>query len=151
MKNIEALRDQLGSDLAYLQKSVDLLKYSLDKANIVGLKQEYSIDELDTFEVLTSRYARTADILTQKVLKNLFITMQEDAKTFIDRCNLAEKLEMIDDAKTLYQIRKLRNDIAHEYCITEISELFSDVLRYTETLIKIVSQVKLYIKKHQLL
>jgi hypothetical protein len=94
---------------------------------------------------LTSRYARTADILTQKIIKNLFMIMQEDAKTFIDRCNLSEKLNIIDNAKELYNIRKLRNDIAHEYCITDISEIFNDVLEYTDVLLKIAKRVKFYI------
>ncbi len=73
--------------------------------------------------------------------------MQEDAKTFIDRCNLAEKLNIIDDAQELYNIRKLRNDIAHEYCISDISKIFKDVLEYTEVLLKTAKKVQSYIDK----
>ena len=61
-------------------------------------------------------------------------------KTFIDRCNLSEKLEIIEDAQQLYNIRKLRNDIAHEYCISDISELFKDVLEYSHVLLDIVKK-----------
>ncbi len=145
MKKIENLKKQLESDFSYLDKSMEVLTYSLEKAQKIGSKKEYDIEELDVYEALTSRYARTADILTQKIIKNLFMIMQEDAKTFIDRCNLSEKLNIIDNAKELYNIRKLRNDIAHEYCITDISEIFKDVLEYTDVLLKIAKRVKFYI------
>ncbi len=126
---------------------MEVLEYSLKKTEKIGTKKEYVIEELDVYEALTSRYARTADILTQKIIKNLFMIMQEDAKTFIDRCNLSEKLNIIDDAQELYNIRKLRNDIAHEYCILDISEIFKDVLESTEVLLNIAKKVKSYIDK----
>ena len=71
--------------------------------------------------------------------------MQEDAKTFIDRCNLSEKLHIIDDTQDLYNIRKLRNNIAHEYCISDISEIFQYVLKQTEVLLESSKRVQAYI------
>ncbi len=147
MKRIENLKKQLEVDLSYLDKSMQVLSYSFDKAKKIGNKKKYIIEELDVFEALTSRYARTSDILTQKIIKNLFMIMQEDAKTFIDRCNLSEKLNIIDNAQELYSIRKLRNDIAHEYCIPDISQIFNDVLEQTEVLLKVVKKVQVYIDK----
>lgn len=90
-------------------------------------------------------FARSSDILTQKVLKTLFIILQEDARFFIDRCNLCEKLEIIDNADDLYNIRKLRNDIVHEYCTVDITEIFESLLQYTELLLKITDNVKYFI------
>jgi hypothetical protein len=148
MKKIENLKKQLEVDLAYLDRSMQVLEYSYDKSKKIGKKKEYVIEELDIYEALTSRYARTADILTQKIIKNLFIIMQEEAKTFIDRCNLAEKLSIVDDAQELFNIRKLRNDIAHEYCISDISEIFNDVLEYSEVLLRISKNVQDYIDKN---
>ncbi len=147
MKKIENLKDQLDFNLAYLNKSMEVLAYSLQKAKKIGIKKAYVIEELDVFEALTSRFARTADILTQKIIKNLFMIMQEDTKTFIDRCNLSEKLHIVDNAQDLYNIRKLRYDIAHEYCISDISEIFQDVLEQTEMLLEISKRVQAYIKK----
>ena len=147
MRKIENLKDQLNFDLAYLNRSMEVLAYSLQKAKKIGIKKTYVIEELDVYEALTSRFARTADILTQKIIKNLFMIMQEDTKTFIDRCNLSEKLHIVDAAQDLYNIRKLRNDIAHEYCIADISEIFQDVLEQTETLLEISKRVQAYIEK----
>ena len=146
MKKIENLKKQLDFDLAYLNRSMEVLAYSLQKARKIGIKKAYVIEELDVYEALTSRFARTADILTQKIIKNLFMIMQEDAKTFIDRCNLSEKLHIVDNAQDLYNIRKLRNDIAHEYCISDISEIFHDVLEQTEVLLEISKRVQAYIE-----
>ncbi len=73
MKKMENLKKQLEFDLAYLVRSMQVLEYSLKKAEKIGTKKEYVIEELDVYEALTSRYARTADILTQKIIKNLFI------------------------------------------------------------------------------
>ena len=148
MKKMEALRKQLDFDLSYLDKSMYVLDYSLKKAQSIGIKSDYILEELDVYEALTSRYARTADILTQKVVKNLFMIMQEDTKTFIDRCNLSEKLEIINNAQELYNIRKLRNDIAHEYCIADISEIFKDVLVYSDALLKIAEKYRIYISEN---
>ncbi len=147
MKKMENLKQQLAMDLSYLDRSMHVLAYSLGKARKIGDKKAYTIEELDVYEALTSRYARTADILTQKIIKNLFIIMQEDAKTFIDRCNLAEKLEIVDDAMVLYHIRKLRNDIAHEYCISDISEISQEVVASAEVLLDTAKRVQNYIDK----
>lgn len=68
--------------------------------------------------------------------------MQEDAKYFIDRCNLAEKLGFVASADILYNIRKLRNDISHEYNIKDVSTLFDDVLSKSSELLKIIAKVR---------
>jgi len=64
--------------------------------------------------------------------------MQEEAKFFIDRCNLSEKIGLVDTADDLYNIRKLRNDIYHKYCITDITEIFEPLLQYSSLLLDIV-------------
>jgi len=57
MKKIENLKKQLDFDLSYLDRSMQVLEYSLEKAKEIGNKKEYVIEELDVFEALTSRYA----------------------------------------------------------------------------------------------
>ena len=44
-----------------------MLTYSYDTLSI-GIKEEYTFDELDKFEALTSRFARTSDMLIQRYL-----------------------------------------------------------------------------------
>lgn len=147
MIKVEKLKEQLKFDLDNITKSVEMLNYSLNKAKQIGIKASYTMEELEVFESLSGRYARTADILTQKVIKNIFYIMQEEAKTFIDRCNLAEKLEIVQSADTLYNIRKLRNDIAHEYCITDITEHFDLIIEYSDELLDAIQSTKHFTEK----
>ena len=142
-----AFISQLDLNIKSLEKSIDALSYSYNKCSDIGEKKEYSLEEQEKFEALTSRFARTSDILTQKVLKTVFILIQENVKTIIDAANLLEKLEIIERADDLLNIRELRNQIAHEYQETELNSLFMDVLKYVPELKKIVDGLKKYLKE----
>ena len=142
-----ALMSQLDLNIKFLEKSIDALSYSYEKCSNIGEKKEYSLGEQEKFEALTSRFARTSDILTQKVLKTVFMLMQENVKTIIDGANLLEKLEIIELADDLLNIRELRNQIAHEYQMTELNSLFMDVLKYVPELEKIIYELKKYLKE----
>jgi uncharacterized protein with HEPN domain len=135
---------QLDENIVLLEKSMKALAYSHTKCEAIGEKEEYDFEEQESFEALTSRFARTSDILTQKVFKTLFILIQENIKTIIDAANLLEKLEILEKADNLLNIRELRNQIAHEYVESELKGLFFDVLRYVPELKKIIDNVKAY-------
>ena len=105
-------RATLQEHLALVEQSADALRHSLAKCARMELKAEYTLDELDHFEALSARFARTADLYTQKLLKSLFMVLGEDADSFLDKARLAEKLAVIDDAEDLASIRDLRNTIA---------------------------------------
>ena len=148
LKKRTLLLAQLTENLVLLEKSMTALDYSCEKCNAIGEKEEYDLEEQESFEALTSRFARTSDILTQKVFKTLFILLQENIKTIIDAANFLEKLEIIDEADDLLNIREIRNQIAHEYVDSDIKALFFDVLRYVPELKKIVKDVKAYYDKN---
>jgi hypothetical protein len=98
-KRERLLRKELKTNLSTLDKALDTFNYSYKNCKKIGIKEEYNYEELDKFESLTSRFARISDILTQKIMKSIFILLREDVKTFIDRVNLAEKLDMIDSSE----------------------------------------------------
>jgi len=143
-KKRKLLLVQLDEHLATLDKASSALVYSYDKCSDIGEKDEYDLEEQESFEALTSRFARTSDILTQKVLKTLFMLLQENIKTIIDAANFLEKLELIDNADDLLNIREIRNQIAHEYVESDIKDLFLDVLQYVPQLRKIISNVEVF-------
>jgi len=58
-----------------------------------------------------------------------------------------EKLEVIENADDLLNIREIRNQIAHEYVESDTQALFFDVLRYVPELKKIINNVKEYYRK----
>jgi uncharacterized protein YutE (UPF0331/DUF86 family) len=147
-KRRKLLLSQLDEHLAALDNASLALVYSFDKCSDIGEKEEYDLEEQESFEALTSRFARTSDILTQKVFKTLFILLQENIKTIIDAANFLEKLEVIEEANDLLNIREIRNQIAHEYVDSDIKALFFDVLRYVPEMKKIIKNVKAYYDKN---
>ena len=138
---------QLEASLTHLDKAVRAMVYSKGKCAAIGAKAGYDLEEQEVFEALTARFARTADILTQQTLKTVFALLQEEVRTKLDAANLAEKLGIVEDAGTLLNIRELRNQIAHEYVGTHLSELFMDVLRYVPELEKVIEGLKGYCKR----
>ena len=143
-KRRKLLLTQFDEHLAALDKASSALVYSYDKCCDIGEKDDYDLEEQESFEALTSRFARTSDILTQKVLKTLFMLLQENIKTIIDAANFLEKLELIDHADDLLNIREIRNQIAHEYVESDIKDLFLDVLQYVPELRMIISNIEAF-------
>ena len=137
---------ELKESFNKLDKAVEILKYSLEKSKKISIKPNYSLEELDIFENLTSRFARAADTYTQKIMKGIAIVLREETKTYIDKANLFEKLE-IADAEDLKLLRDLRNEISHEYKLKDITELFQPVVEYSGKLIEVIEKTKIFIKR----
>ncbi|MEQ8905762.1 hypothetical protein [Ekhidna sp.] len=133
-------RKQLQKKLLFeyediLNKSIEALDYSFNKCVAIGLKKDYTLDESETFEALTSRFARTSDIFTQKYLRCFFELIEEYPNTMIDMLNNAEKKGLINQTDALLDARKLRNDIAHEYWIENLKQKFAECLKLSPIMI----------------
>jgi hypothetical protein len=144
-KKRELLKKEFKKNMDSLRLSLKALNFSYEKCLKIGIKDDYSDEELESFESLTSRFARTSDVFTQKILTTLFILLKETPRSFIDRANLSEKLGIINRSKDLQDIRELRNEIAHEYSIRNITEIFDEVLKYTAILKNILKSAQTYI------
>jgi hypothetical protein len=114
MKLEALMKRELNEDFTRLGKAVSMLEYSLRLCKEIGLKEANTLEELDSFECLTSRFARTSDIYTQKVMKGIILILREEANTFIDKANLFEKLE-IANSEDLKLIRDIRNEISQAH------------------------------------
>lgn len=137
----------LKSNLLILDKSVDILAHSLSVCSKIEVKSHYELVELDAFEALCARFARSADLVTQKILPSVFAVLQENPKTFLDRVNFAEKIGLFNDAEQIKEIREVRNIIAHEYTLDDISKHFGVVVEYTTILLEIIRSLVIKIKK----
>lgn len=149
MNKDDVLKEYIEQQLDLLNQALQTFQYTLNKAKAIGIKEHYNFDELDIFESLSSKFARISDILTQKVLKSIFMLLREEAKTFLDRAHLAEKLSLVGSADDLKNIRDLRNEIAHEYCIADITVLFESLLTNADLLMGLIKDVKAF--SHRLL
>ncbi len=135
----------LKEDIESINKAIRVLSRSLEKCTKIPVKTNYTMEELDDFENLTSRFARTSDIYTQKIMKSIILLLREDSKTFLDNANLFEKLSMAD-TEELKLIRDLRNEISHEYRLDDISEIFESVLEYSVKLLRIIDKTMAFIQ-----
>ena len=149
MTNEDLIKAELKESFNRLDKAMEILKYSLEKCGKIGIKTNYSLEELDVFENLTSRFARASDIYTQKIMKGIASVLREETKTYIDKANLFEKLE-IADAQELKLMRDLRNEIAHEYKLQDITEMFQPTMEYSGMLIEVIEKTKIFIRKQKI-
>ena len=131
-------------ELELLINSAKVLERSYEICQEIGIKDEYTFDEQDRFEALTARFARTSDILIQKTFRLIDIIELENMGSIIDRLHRAEKRELIASAEEFKQIRRLRNNIAHEYTQLDLARMFQEVLKLCPMLLNAVERVKKY-------
>lgn len=124
----------LNQNWELLLRSLETLKLSVEKAESIGNKAEYSFEEMETFDSLTSKFSRTSDIFTQKILRSVWILLHEEITPFIDILNRAEKIGIIFSSDKLLEIRDLRNQITHEYIPETIQKLIPDVIELSSEL-----------------
>jgi len=128
-ENIEALQESLK----WLQRSYDICKER-------PLSQS-DPETMDAFEGLTGRFARTTDILFNKVLKSIVFLEEEEYKTWIDMMLFLQKKEVIKNIEDARLLKELRNDIVHEYGASDIVEIFKEVLDQTTLVFQLSEQV----------
>jgi len=95
MNKDKAYIEVLKQNRAVLQSSMDSLGISVNKCRSILQKKDYSFEELESFDSLTSKFARTSDIYTQKILRGIWIILHEPFIAFIDMANKAEKIRII--------------------------------------------------------
>ena len=145
---MNTVKEALRNELTTLKNARDILQYSYDKCSLIGVKTGLTYEEMESFEALTSRFARLSDIIIQKIFRFLDTLNLEANGTIRDRINRAEKTGVIESADKFVEIRILRNDIAHEYKSETIYEIFEQVLESTPTLLKSVENILTYSGKH---
>jgi hypothetical protein len=140
----QQLRNLLQAELEALQRAASSLQKSMAKCSRLKPSPRQSFEEEESFDALTSKFARCSDILTQKVIKTLVFLLREDAPIFVDRMNLCEKLGVIPSAKSLIEIRDLRNTIAHEYTVDDLLELYADALKLSSQLLEAARSAEVF-------
>ncbi len=137
----------LAEELGILKEAANVLDYSYKKCNKIEIKKAYTEEELESFDSLTSRFARLSDLLIQKIFKMIEKADLEIEGGIRDSINKAEKKGLITDADTFIEIRELRNTIAHEYIPETYKEIFVKVMEYAPVLLNSVEKVKIFCKE----
>jgi hypothetical protein len=139
--------DILQENITVLNLSAHWVRRSFEQTRAIEIKDIYTDEEFDKLEVLASRYARTTDMLINKVLRSIDTIEFEDTGTIIDVMNRTEK-RGITSAGLLHTIKDLRNNIVHEYQINEIHRFFKDIIEYSPVLLEIIGKVNEYCMKY---
>jgi len=137
----------LREALATLSESLRWLKRSCSICVKIGIKEEYLEEEFDAFETFTGRFARTVDIILQKVLRSIDRVELEDQGTLLDVLNRAHKRGLIDSVDEIRLIRELRNDIVHEYASGKLTDLFADVMANVPKLLDMAERIEHYCRE----
>jgi hypothetical protein len=145
---VKNVLEVLKNNVQALQSSIDWLQRSYNKCLPIGIKTVYTDDEFDSFENLTSRYARSSDLLIHKVLRSIDAVEFLNSGSLIDVLNRAEQRGIIDSVLELRSIKDIRNEIAHEYKETELTELFAAVFNETPHLFEITKRIIEYCDKY---
>ncbi|MGB7403223.1 MAG: hypothetical protein WA916_11605 [Arcobacter sp.] len=137
---------KLLEDKKLLEKQLMWIEVSFKECEKIGIKKEYSIEEFGKFETLCSRYSRGIDFLIRKIFRTLDEYEFENQGTLVDVVNNAHKRGLFEDIDELRTMKDVRNTIAHEYIEDNLTDVFEEVLEYSEKLISIIITTRKYIE-----
>jgi uncharacterized protein YutE (UPF0331/DUF86 family) len=143
----DSMLNVLKKNLATLDSSVHWLERSYKKCLDIGVKDSYSEDEYDVYETLTARYARTVDLIVNRVLRSVDATELMDPGSTIDAANRAAKRGIVDSVSELRDLKAIRNEIAHEYAADNLKELFGTILALVPDVLTIATNVERYCER----
>ncbi len=132
-KHIQRIEEAYGDIKASIPLSAD---------DYVNLGKE-SVQAIDQY---LFRFAKLQDTMGDKIFK-LILSFYEDStneKPFLDILNHLEKLGYIASAKMWINLRKIRNNIAHQYDDEpeEMSQAINVIVTHKEVMINIYNQLK---------
>jgi UTP:GlnB (protein PII) uridylyltransferase len=125
MKRDQARRwlEQALVELASARRHLD---YSCEQ--VAGLPETLegaTEKQLESTEAFTGRFARSVDLLVNKVLRSLDRVELNSEGTLLDIINRAEKRGLVDHAEELREMKDVRNMIAHDYAGARAAEIFA--------------------------
>ena len=104
----------LREERVRLGQAADHLQWSLARCVPLVALATWDAEALERLESLASRFARLADLLTQRVMRLADELELESPGTLLDRVRRAEKRGWVQQDGQLVRVRELRKLIAHE-------------------------------------
>jgi hypothetical protein len=133
----------LQEGLVDLQLAAGHLGYSMERCRDLIGHEALPPEQLERLESLTSRFARLADLLIQRMFRLIDEIELVGDGTILDRIYRAEKRGWAD-ASEMIKIRELRNLIAHEYADEKMPEIYAAVATLSPALLTVVHKVIAY-------
>lgn len=119
-------RKLLEESLAELADARRHLNYSFQQvAGLPATLAGATEGQLESAEAFTGRFARSVDLLVNKVLRSLDRVEMQPEGTLLNVVNRAEKRGFVTRAQELREMKDVRNIIAHDYAGAKAAEIFS--------------------------
>ena len=139
-KHLTACLEQLNNATLWLHRSYEQCQH-------IDITKPLSAEELDKLENLTSRFARTVDILINKVYRALDALELQEPGSLIDTINRAAKKGLIDSIEEARRLKDIRNEIAHEYVVSNLTNILKEVLTGTTLVFDLVERARKHSEK----
>ena len=113
-ERLRYLSDIVRKEISHL-KTTDarLFDRPFDAERAASLETDVDLGE--RVEAFLSRFARLQDTIGDKLLPTWLRAHGEKPGTFIDNLDRAEQLGLVEDAQAWIDMRRLRNQMVHEY------------------------------------
>jgi uncharacterized protein YutE (UPF0331/DUF86 family) len=119
-------RSLLEQGLAELANARRHLDYSFQQvAGLSDALEAATEEQLESAEAFTGRFARSVDLLVNKVLRSLDRVELKPEGTLLDVINRAQKRGLVARAEELREMKDVRNMIAHDYAGAKAAEIFT--------------------------
>jgi uncharacterized protein YutE (UPF0331/DUF86 family) len=138
------LRDTLGR----LDEAVRWLRRSEAICKEIDVTAELKEEEYDALEAFASRFARVSDMVVQRAFRGIDRAELDEPGSVLDVLARAEKRGLIESVEQFRLIREVRNEVAHEYLLQDLGELFQSVKDYTPMLLRSIDKVRAYCEKY---
>jgi uncharacterized protein YutE (UPF0331/DUF86 family) len=119
----QRLLDQALAELADARRHLDFSCRQV--AGLSGNLEGATEQQLESAEAFTSRFARSVDLLVNKVLRSLDRMELNPEGTLLDIIRRAEKRGLVEHAEELRKMKDVRNMIAHDYAGAGAAEIFA--------------------------
>lgn len=141
-------RNILREALSELKQARGHLDYSFNEVSNIPLTLTGTTErQLESVEAFTGRFARTVDLLVNKVLRSLDRAELQREGTLLDVVNRAEKRGFVRRGQDLREMKDIRNVIAHDYVGAKAEEILNYCRTQKPTLDTICNAVAEYAAK----
>lgn len=145
--NPDAPRRLLDQALVELVAARKHLDFSAERVrNLPNDLRQISDAQLESAEAFTTRFARTVDLLVNKVLRGLDLVELKPPGTLLDVVNGAEQRGFVASAATLREMKMIRNEVAHDYAGTRLPSVFAFCRERKPALDAICEHVRDYVR-----
>ena len=112
-------------------------------------------DEIEHIDQMVYRFSKLQDSIGERLFKSLLMFLEEDIKNkpFLDVLNRLEQLEILPSKDEWLRLRKLRNELSHEYSnedeenVAVLNMLFDEIKTINSIVLSLRNYFDLHIRK----